>query len=207
MSFNPNTLLNNPANLLTVRSQGGLTPGPVPGQAKAEPVPLPPYDLTMYENAYGRLGLMNIANVADLGCGCGNFTGVMVLRRQRPEVYLGVDKSHGAIQTAKAAYPGWNFIYGDFTSPQVIQHYERFEAYLLLNVLDVIDDDLGLVGIIPSGKPILFSMPRFPKEGSVRYYDDVNDLRDRYSNFLSFKTVGRFNISTDIYFMVVAVRW
>ncbi|MDR1297820.1 MAG: methyltransferase domain-containing protein [Deltaproteobacteria bacterium] len=205
MSFDPSQLLNNPAGLMGLRGQ--LPPRPA-GDAPAEPVPPPPYDPTMYENAFGRLGLLQIANVADLGCGPGNFTGVMVKRRQKTEVYLGVDMSHNNIKTAKAAYPGWNFIYGDFLSPQVIQQYERYEAYLLLNMMDVMEDDQAFLDTVPSGKPVLFSMPRFPKEGSLRYFDDMSELRDRYSNHLSIQSVGRYaNALGESYSMVVGRRW
>ncbi|MDR0354498.1 MAG: class I SAM-dependent methyltransferase [Deltaproteobacteria bacterium] len=206
MTFDPNQLLNNPGALLNLKGQIPVHP---PGENVApEPTPAPAYDPSLYENAFGRLGLLHIANVADLGCGMGNFTGIMVKRRQRPEVYIGVDISHNNIKVAKAAYPGWNFIYGDFASPQVIQQYERFEAYLLLNVLDVLEDDLGFLETVPGEKPVLFSMPRFPKEGSVRHFSDVQDLRTRYSNHLSIQSVGRFaDAQGEAYSMVVAKRW
>lgn len=213
MTFNPNQLLNNPASLITVK--GLVAPHGIPGvvapnQAaapKEEPAPPPPFDPTLYENAFSRLGMMNIANVADLGCGPGNFTSVMAKRGQRREVYVGVDISHAQISTAKAAYPDWNFIYGDFKDPQIIGRYERFEAYLLLNVMDVLDDELGFLDLVPSEKPLLFSMPRFPKEGSLRYYEEISDLRARYSTHLSVKSVGRLMLGTDAYYMVVATRW
>jgi trans-aconitate methyltransferase len=162
----------------------------------------------MYENAYGRLGLLSIANVADLGCGVGNFTDVMVRKNQRFEVYIGVDMSHNNIKTCKATYPGWSFVYGDFHDPSVRQLYERYEAYLLLNVMDVLDDELAFLDTVPSQKPILFSMPRFPKEGSARYFDDPMTLRERYSNHLSIRSIGRCADSLgDNYSMVVGVRW
>ncbi|MDR2442809.1 MAG: class I SAM-dependent methyltransferase [Deltaproteobacteria bacterium] len=210
MSFNPNTLLNNPANILAIRGQGVNVSSQPPPKEAPPPAPVvapPPYDKALYENAFGRLGLMNINNVADLGCGVGNFTGVMASRHQRPEVYIGVDMSHAAIQTARAAYPGWNFIYGDFTAPNVSQQYERFEAFLFLNVFDVIENEISVIEGVPSQKPILFSMPRLPIEGSLRYYEDINALRARYSNYLSIKSVGRLNISSGQYYMVVAERW
>ncbi|MDR3135548.1 MAG: class I SAM-dependent methyltransferase [Deltaproteobacteria bacterium] len=205
MTFDPNQLLNNPANLLSLKGQLAVRTAE---EAKAAPVPPPPYDKAMYENAYGRLGLLQIANVADLGCGVGNFTGVMVARNQKPELYLGIDLSHNNIKVAKAAYPGWSFIYGDFTDPNVRQQYERYEAYLLLNVMDVLEDELAFLDTVPSEKPVLFSMPRFPKEGSARHFENPMDLRDRYSSHLSIKSVGRFNSRPgESYSMVVGVRW
>jgi trans-aconitate methyltransferase len=209
MSFNPNQLLNNPAGLLAVKGLNAALapPAPQPPRPPAAPAEPEPYDRTLYENAFSRLGMMSLANVADLGCGCGNFTGIMVSRNQRPEVYIGVDISHAKIQAAKACYPGWSFVYGDFASPQVIPLYERFDAYLMLNVMDVLEDELALLDIVPAGKPVLFSIPRFAKEGSLRYYGDVASVRERYSNHLSVKSVGRLNLGADPYYMVQGVRW
>jgi SAM-dependent methyltransferase len=161
----------------------------------------------MYLDAYSRLGLLSIANVADLGCGCGNFTGIMVDKRQKTEVYIGVDMSHNQIKTAKAAYPGWNFIYGDFTNPLIIEKYERYEAYLLLNVLDTMEDEMPFLELVPSGKPLLFSVPRAEKEGSLRFFPDNLSLRDRYSGILNIRSVGRFKCGTDVFSMVLAERW
>jgi SAM-dependent methyltransferase len=199
MSFNPNNLLNNPANLISFRSQN--TPKNI------VPVPAPPYDKGMYIDAYSRLGLLNIANIADLGCGTGNFTGVMLDKHQRPEVYLGVDNSHSQISTAKAAYPGWSFIYGDFFQANVRQEYERYEAYLMLNIVDVLEDDLSLLEMVPSGKPVLFSLPRGPVEGSLRYFSDQISIKERYSSLFSIRSVGRYRRPDVELSMIVGIRW
>jgi SAM-dependent methyltransferase len=203
MAFNPNQLLNNPANLLAFRGQQAAARPAEP----ADPVPLPPYDKGLYRDAYSRLGLLSIANVADLGCGCGRFTGVMVDKNQKPEVYLGVDMSHDRIKAAKAAFPGWSFIYGDFNDPKVRQEYERREAYLMLNVLDVIEDDLGFLETVPPGKPVIFSLPRTEREGSLRFFPDMFSLRERYSSLMSIRSVGRYKDSEGVLNMVLGVRW
>jgi SAM-dependent methyltransferase len=209
MTFNPNQLLNNPVNLINLKGAGVLPASPKerPPEEPKEPLPPPSYDKGLYKDAFSRLGLLSIANVADLGCGAGNFTGVMTERRQKPEVYIGVDLSHKQITAAKAYYPGWNFVYGDFTNPQVVEKYERYEAYLLLNVLDVIEEDLGFLEIVPSGKPVLFSVPRDEKEGSLRFFPDSVSLRDRYSSVLNIKSIGRYKGPDAIFSMVLGTRW
>ena len=118
-----------------------------------------------------------------------------------------MDIAHAQIRTAKAASPEWSFIYGDFRSPQVIERYRRYEGFLLLNVMDLLEDDLGFLELVPSGKPLLFNMPRFAKEGSLRYYDTMTELRDRYGGHLAIKSVGRLQLGREPYYMVVGVRW
>ncbi|MDR2459646.1 MAG: class I SAM-dependent methyltransferase [Deltaproteobacteria bacterium] len=206
MPFDPNQLLNSPLGLHSFKPQAAPVPPIAPKEAE-EIVSPPAYDKAMYRDAYSRLGLLSIANVADLGCGCGNFTGVMVEKRQKPEVYIGVDFSHSQIKIAKAAYPGWNFIYGDFTNPQVIEKYERYEAYLLLHVLDTMPDELPFLESIPEGKKIIFSMPRAEREGSLRYFPDNLSLKNRYSGILNIRSVGSFKTPQDTFSMVLAERW
>jgi SAM-dependent methyltransferase len=204
MAFNPNQLLNNPANLLALRNTQGQKKEEREEVKKIAP---PPFNKGLYQDAYGRLGLLNIANVADLGCGAGNFTSIMVEKNQRQEVYIGVDQSHTQIQIAKQAYPGWHFVYGDFNAAYVRQEYERFEAYLLLNVLDTIEDDLGFLEGVTSGKYLVFSYPKHEREGSIRFFPDNFSMRDRYSGLLNIKTIGSYRGEGTTYGMVAAVRW
>jgi SAM-dependent methyltransferase len=176
-------------------------------QAASQPTPPPEYDMGLYRDAYSRLGLMRLANICDLGCGAGNFTGVMVQKNQRPEVYLGVDNSHAQISVARAAYPGWSFIYGDFMSPAIRERYERYDAFLLLNVLDCLEDDLALLEILPSGKPVLFSMPRSSRAESLRFCPDNFSLKERYGSYLSVSSIGVYRSKGLVYSMAVGVRW
>ena len=204
MSFNPNQLLNNPAAM--------LNPALVKPRAEEEAAPVapPPFDPALYVNAFGRLGLLSIDNVADLGCGAGNFVSVMASRHQRPEVYLGIDYNHAQISTAKAAYPGWKFIYGDFTQERIRAEYERYGAFLMLNLLDTMenDGDIEFLRSMPEGKPLLFSIPKFENEGSVFYLPEGRDVHDRYSDFLHIKSIGRYrNPHGQAWSLILASRW
>jgi SAM-dependent methyltransferase len=208
MAFNPNQLLNNPATLLALRGAQGQKKEERRGAPAPEGIPAPPeHDKTLYRDAFSRLGLLHIANVADLGCGCGNFTGVMADKRQKFEVYIGVDQSHTQIQIARQAYPGWRFVYGDFSSPKVREEYERYEAYLLLNVLDTMEDDLAFLEAVPSGKKLVFNFQGRPAEGSLRHFANQYELRSRYSGLLSIKSIGTCRQKSGPCGMVVAARW
>ena len=204
MSFNPNQLLNNPAAM--------LNPALVKPRAEdaGAPVAPPPFDPELYANAFSRLGLLSIDNVVDLGCGAGNFVSIMTSRRQRPEVYLGIDNNHAQISIAKAAYPGWKFIYGDFTQERVRAEYERYGAYLMLNLIDTMenDQDIEFLRTMPEGKPLVFSLPKFENEGSAFFLPEGRDIHDRYSDFLHIKSIGRYrNKEGQAWSMVLAVRW
>jgi SAM-dependent methyltransferase len=202
MSFNPNQLLNNPMAMLN-RAVVGAQP-----DASAAPVPPPEFDPEMYVNAYGRLGMMSIENVVDLGCGAGNFVSVMIARKQRTEMYLGIDNNHQQISVAKAAYPGWKFLYGDFNNERVKMEYDRYGAYLMLNLVDFMPDDLAFLHGMPEGKPLLFSIPKFDKEGSTVWLADGREIHDRYSSFLNIHSIGRYrNPFGETWSMIIASRW
>jgi hypothetical protein len=208
MSFNPNHLLNNPASLL---NRPGLMAGLDNGREETAAAPPPPFDPGLYLNAYGRLGLLGIDNVADLGCGAGNFVSVMVAKGMRPEMYVGVDSNHQCVSTAKAAYPGWKFIYGDVRDPRLRAEYERYGAFLMLNLIDALEDDLGFLAGLPQDKPLVFSIARSERPEARFFLPESNDIRDRYSSILKIKTVGRYyHPDTDEFqgwFVVLASRW
>jgi len=205
MSFNPNHLLNTPASLL---SHPGLMAGLDNGREGAAAEPPPPFDPGLYLNAYGRLGLLGINNVADLGCGAGNFVSIMTSRGMRPEMYVGVDSNHQRISTAKAAYPGWKFIYGDMRDSRVRAEYERFGAFLMLNLIDTLEDDLDFLASLPPEKPLLFSVARTENPEARLFLAESNQVRDRYSSTLNIKSVGcYFGPGGQAWSLVQAARW
>jgi len=208
MSFNPNHLLNNPASIL---NRPGLMAGLDNGREDARAEPPPPFDPGLYNNAYGRLGLLGIDNVADLGCGAGNFVSVMTAKGMRPEMYVGVDLNHRSVSTAKAAYPGWKFIYGDMRDPRIRAEYERYGAFLMLNLIDTLEDDVDFLASLPSGKPLLFSLARSERPEACLALPESNDIRDRYSSVININGIGRYyHPNTDErqgWFIVQAARW
>jgi len=206
MSFDPHHLLNTPESLL---SHPGLMAGLDNGREGAPAEPPPPFDPGLYLNAYGRLGLLGIDNVADLGCGAGNFVSIMTKKGMRPEMYVGVDNNHQRISTAKAAYPGWKFVYGDMRDSRIRADYERYGAFLMLNLIDTLEDDLGFLASLPPEKPLLFSITISERPEACFFLPDSNSVRDRYSSVLQIKSVGRyFSPNTgEGWSIVLASRW
>ena len=207
MSFNPHQLLQNPATLL---SHPGLAAGRDRARECEEaPAPPPPFDRGLYLDAYSRLGMLGIDNVADLGCGAGSFVAVMTAKGMKPEMYVGVDRNHQRVKQARAAYPGWKFIYGDMRDDRIRAEYERYGAFLMLNLIDTLEDDLDFLAGLPENKPLVFSLPKTALEGSRRLLTESNDIRDRYSPVLRIGNVGRYvsPATGQGWSMVMAARW
>jgi hypothetical protein len=180
------------------------------GREDAAPAPPPPpFDPGLYVNAYGRLGLLGINNVADLGCGAGNFVSVMTAKGMRPEMYVGVDSNHQCVRTAKAAYPGWKFIYGDMRDSRIRAEYDRYGAFLMLNLIDTLEDDLDFLASLPPEKPLVFSISKTENPEARLFLTESNMVRDRYSSVLNLRSVGRyFNLNTgQAWFIIQGSRW
>jgi trans-aconitate methyltransferase len=165
-------------------------------------------DSGFYLNAYNRLGMLGIKNVADIGCGTGPFVDVMAGRNQNPQVYFGVDHSLDKIEEARRRHPGWKFMYADFLSDQVKIELLKYDAYLVLKVLEFIDRDKELLESLPSGKPVVFSAPAFDDPEHKRWFPGEAELRDRYSTALRFEMIGRYkNEQGQVWHMITAWRW
>ncbi|MEW6263495.1 MAG: class I SAM-dependent methyltransferase [Thermodesulfobacteriota bacterium] len=165
-------------------------------------------DRNLFLDAFVRLGMMRINCVADIGCGTGPFVEVMVERRQRPEVYWGVDQDMDKIETARGLYPDWSFAYGDFFTGRVKNELVKFDAYLLVRVLEHVEDDLGLLAGLESGRPVVLAVAGFEAPGQVRWFQDQHSVRERYFSLLDVKTVGQYRRPTgEIWYTASGVRW
>jgi hypothetical protein len=61
---------------------------------------------------------------------------------------------------------------------------------------------------MPEGKPLVFSIPKQPREGSNLFLPEGRDIHDRYSSILSIRSIGRFrNRQGEDFSMVIAIRW
>jgi hypothetical protein len=122
-----------------------------------------------------------------------------------------VDSNHQRISTAKAAYPGWKFIYGDMRDVRIQAEYERYGAFLMLNLIDTLEDDVDFLASLPPEKHLVFSVARSERPEANFFLAESNDVRDRYSSILKISNVGRYYYpNTDElegWFIVLASRW
>ena len=122
--------------------------------------------------------------IMDLGCGVGPFTRTLRKNGGRPEQYLGVDFAENRIRLARANNPGWPFLTADIREAPVLAESERFDQYVILEVLEHIEDDLGFLVNLPPDRAIVFSVPNFDDPEHVRWFNDINAVAQRYSKVL-----------------------
>ena len=125
--------------------------------------------------------------IIDLGCGGGRL--IQALQKEFiPKSYLGIDFSSARIEVAKSAYGDkWSFKVGDITKYNKI--YEKFDTFVLVTVLEHINEDRKVLENIPFGSKVIMANPNKMSESHVRQYISEEYIVDRYNDLLEFQDV------------------
>jgi trans-aconitate methyltransferase len=131
----------------------------------------------------------------DLGCGTGRFA------RLYDEViggdYLGVDFADALIAEAEAYNPDMAFLCANIL--ECGELLQDADTVVISEVLEHIDDDMAVLGLIPSGTKIVLSLPNFDSESHVRVFSNYGDVKARYQHLIQFEDAKRVKLS--------AVKW
>lgn len=134
-------------------------------------------DMSRYEEIQKEIGrIVGDKSVLDIGCGLGEL-------QKYVENYSGFDFSEEAIKVAGEkcwvgnAYDRKNYIEKDF--------------YIATEVFEHLDD-LKVIGNIPTGQEVIFSVPSFTDPSHIRTFTEES-MRERYKNYFDIKNVTRFN--------------
>lgn len=158
-----------------------------------EPAMLPLEDtpwLHVYETAAGMLTPSN--PVVDLGSGTGRFA--QLLRRRGFGKYVGMDFSQAAVDESHSYVPlfdldtAWDasFVVADLREIEVFAESSN-TAFVSLEVLEHLDEDLGLVAKIPPGHQFVFSVPNYWSAAHLRIFRGLGDVFERYACLLDFR--------------------
>lgn len=128
--------------------------------------------------------------VVDLGCGTGRF--IELLRRRGHYAQItGVDWSAAALEEAfeyvearGIAMP--RFHREDLREWEPDADHAGNTVYVCSEVLEHLEDDLGLVQRIPPGHRLLLTVPNFSSESHLRIFPRVGDVWERYAGLLTF---------------------
>lgn len=128
------------------------------------------------------LKLHKVKKVLDLGCGPGQFAQYALSILPHLD-YTGVDFSSEAIKMARAKHIEGKFSCGNIFKTDSFE-YAKYDAILLLEVLEHIDEDLKLLSGIKN-KLLICTVPNFSAKSHVRHFKSIEDVNQRYSSILS----------------------
>lgn len=120
--------------------------------------------------------------IADVGCGTGRLARLLWLRGERS--YWGIDVSPKRIAEARRYVPDLWFDVGDVYDPATRERLGGFKRVVALEILEHIDDDLGVLKAVAPGSLVVFSVPTYDSAAHVRRFESVGDAVKRYSQLI-----------------------
>ena len=127
-------------------------------------------------------------SITDLGCGAGRFAAL--LKGKGYTEYAGWDFSSVMIEEARKTVPEYLFIKGDVKlfHPVLFKTNKPGEklVYIVSEILEHLEDDMGLIRKLPEGSTIIGSVPNHWSVSHVRTFEDEQEVVDRYSGLIDF---------------------
>jgi 2-polyprenyl-3-methyl-5-hydroxy-6-metoxy-1,4-benzoquinol methylase len=153
-----------------------------------------------------RIRRQKYRHVLEIGCGPGRLA--KFIMDQGIYNYVGLDFSASSIRLACLNVPTGHFIIGDARSSTVYSDCQ-YDILICTEVLEHIQDDLGVVTRFQPGINCIFSVPNFPFKSHVRYFQNAIEVTDRYGQYFNDLDVMALKSSTnqsDVFFLCEGIR-
>jgi 2-polyprenyl-3-methyl-5-hydroxy-6-metoxy-1,4-benzoquinol methylase len=141
----------------------------------------------LYEKAFSLLPAPEHGPViVDIGCGTGRFA--RLLSNNGYTEYWGVDFSEVRVNEARRYTPEFKFSVGNIFDHWVGEKIKNSNVFVLLEVLEHIDNDIDFLSSLPAGGYVIFSVPNYNSAAHVRFFKDVDDVIKRYNEVIDFSS-------------------
>lgn len=155
---------------------------------KARHDPKSPYSSDAEKCGYAKIWTRAIEwikdgeRILDLGCGPGQFAQLAI--RAGKTYVRGIDFSRSAIIWARERNPKHAKVFDGyrFDAPQALAC--EHDVVVLFEVLEHVDDDVGLLKRLRPGVHVIFSVPNFGYTSHVRCFKTLKEIEDRYGTVL-----------------------
>ena len=124
--------------------------------------------------------------IMEFGCGTGQFA--QLLWEHGIREYMGVDFSPKAVEIASSLSPQV-FEVQDCTSYNPAEY---FDTFVTMEILEHIEKDLETISRIPTGKTIIFSVPRFDNTAHVRFFTSKEQVQERYCKLIKLDDLMKY---------------
>lgn len=136
-----------------------------------------------------RMKHAGVQRILDLGCGAGQFAS-LVHDHGFPH-YCGVDISATAIEIARSKCPDFEFVVSNVLETDLLAR-QDYDCVVACEFLEHINPDLEIIEKIKPGVRFFGSVPNNPYISHVRYFQDVESVKARYSSFFTDFSVDAF---------------
>jgi 2-polyprenyl-3-methyl-5-hydroxy-6-metoxy-1,4-benzoquinol methylase len=82
--------------------------------------------------------------------------------------------------------PDFEFSIANIFDEWVQSKLRKFNLFILLEVLEHVNDDMKLLSTLPSGSRVIFSVPNYDSKAHVRFFGSAGDVIQRYQKILNF---------------------
>ena len=119
------------------------------------------------------------SNILEVGCGTGQFADWII--RSGFNYIEGFDFSDVAVEMSKQRTNRDNFHVADVNDWNFAT--DNYNCIIALEVFEHINNDLDIIGKIPAGRTVIFSLPTFDDAAHVRYFKKAYEITARYSRY------------------------
>ena len=146
--------------------------------------------LSVWEKGVEIINSAENPSVLDIGCGPGQFA--QLLFDSGITSYSGIDFSSEAIEMAKKNVPVFadRFQAADIFKLEKLP--ENINFIVLFEVLEHVEQDIELLGILPHGIRVLLSVPSYGSRSHVRQFPSVNTVKSRYKDVIDIEEIIPF---------------
>ncbi len=150
----------------------------------------------VWNEVIGIIASFGATLVCDIGCGPGQFA--EVIKKKLPDIrYIGIDFSSKAIKMSIDKKLGFDFLCEDIMSFSYSNLNNDSTVYLMLEVLEHLQADRDLLGLVPAGEKIIFTVPNFYSLGHVRFFVDKAKIIERYDSLIELQDITEVTLGID----------
>ena len=133
--------------------------------------------------------------ILDIGCGVGQFANFLF--DQGFCNYQGLDFSGEAIRIAKESNPehAQKFFQGDAFQSDLFAG--QYDLVIMFEILEHINQDLELIGLVRPGTKMIVSVPNFPDPYHVRYFQNMDEVVQRYGQVMNIFDTKTFALNAN----------